>query len=157
MSNVYTVVGTRMSIAEERPAQIDAAGFKALLSWTEIGEVTDLGSWGSTGSTAAHQPLATGETVNAKAFLDWGSRDISIGRDITDEGQDLLKELADGETKRYDIVSVKIEHQSGLVQYAEIQVTGFNTNLPGGDSIVAATVGITSRSRVIEVKPTPTP
>lgn len=154
-SNVYTVVGTRMYISETRPNSIDKAGFLAIPSgeWIEIGEATNLGSWGSTGSTASHQPLATGETTNVKSFLDWGSRDINIGRDITDESHDLLKDLADSEDKRYNIVSVKIVHQSGLQQFAEVQITGFSTDLPGGDNIVAATVGVTSRSRVIEVKP----
>lgn len=153
--NVYTTVGTRMFISEVRPATIDEAGFLAIPSndWEEIGEVTDLGSWGSTGSTASHQPLATGETTNLKSFIDWGNRDISIGRDITDTGHDLLKDLADGVAKRYNVVAVKIVHQSGLEQYSEVQITGFDTNLPGGDNVVAASVGINSRSRVIEVKP----
>lgn len=153
--NVYTVVGTRMYISETRPATIDSAGFLAIPSndWIEVAEVTDLGSWGSTGSTASHQPLATGETTNLKSFIDWGNRDISLGRDITDESQDLLKELADGTTKRYNVVAVKIVHQSGLEQYSEVQITGFSTSLAGGDTVVSGTVGISSRSRVIEVKP----
>jgi hypothetical protein len=157
MSNVYTVVGTRMSIAEERPAQIDAAGFEALLTWTEVGECTDLGTWGSTGSTATHQPLATGITEEVKSFISFGSSDITFGRDITDAGQDLLAELAEDETRRNDIVSVKIEHQSGLIQYSEVQVLSFNTSLPGGDSIVNATTTLNRRSRIVSVKPTPTP
>lgn len=157
-NQVYTVVGTRMYISETRPATIDQEGFLGIPSgdWQEVAEVTDLGSWGSTGSTASHQPLATGETTNLKSFIDWGTRDISLGRDITNASQDLLKELADGETKRYNVVAVKIVHQSGLQQYSEVQITGFDTSLAGGDTIVSGTVGISSRSRVIEVKPAQT-
>lgn len=153
--NVYTTVGTRMYISETLPSAITEAAFLAINSgdWQEVAEVTDMGDWGSTGSTASHQPLATGETTNVKAFIDWGSRDITLGRDITDTSQDLLKDLADGESKRYNVISIKIVHQSGLEQYSTAQVTGFSTMLGGGDAIVNGTVGISSRSRVIEVKP----
>lgn len=152
---VTTTVGTILSINETLPTDVnDVDEFEAIADpWVKIGQVTDMGSWGTTGSTASHQPLETGETENVKAFLDHGSRDIALGRDITDAGQDLLKKLSDSETDRYNVVSVKIEHQSGLIQYTTIQVTGFSGAISGGDSIYSATVGMTSRSRLLDKKP----
>lgn len=152
---VHTTVGTTLYINEAVPMDVnDIDEFEGLSdTWVTIGQVTDMGNWGTTGSTASHQPLATGETENVKAFLDHGSRDIALGRDLTDEGQDLLKRLADSEGDRYNIVSVRIIHQSGLIQYATVQVTGFLGSISGGDSIHTATAGMTSRSRVLDRKP----
>lgn len=157
---VNTTVGTRFQIAPDvsiSPNNATRAAFLAVpeQSWQDVAELTDGGNWGTTGSTASHQPLATGETVNLKAFIDHGSRDVTLGRDITATSQDVLKELSESPDPavRYKIIPIRIIHQSGLMQFALVQVTGFSTNISGGDSVLNATVGLTSRSRLIDVKP----
>lgn len=162
MSNVSTTVGTRIFMGP--PSAItdaaDVSQFWAIQStdWIELGEVTDAGTWGVTGSTASHQPLSTGVTVEVKGFISYGSRDILMGTDITNAGQKLAEEYAgspDFET-RYAEVPIKITFQSGKIEFNLVQITSFNTSNGGGDSIHGATMGTTSRGPKLTVRPTNT-
>jgi len=65
MSNAFTSAGTTISVVDSNPATYDQAGFEAL-TYSLIGEVTDLGEFGREYSAVTHNPLGDRRTVKRK-------------------------------------------------------------------------------------------
>jgi hypothetical protein len=150
-----TVIGTTLHAVLGSPATKDAAGFAAL-AYVEVGEVTQLGEYGAVKSFAQHQPLKTGVTEKLPGFINYGAITLTMGKDISDAGQVILKAGGDGANKD-DEHSFKVILQDGTIQYFSGFISGPTTNVAGGDSVVGASCTIEINTPIIEVTPEPEP
>ena len=149
MSNVFTSAGTIYSTSAAAPATYDAAGF-ALLTFTPVAEVTDLGEYGPTYETVTHNPLDTRRTVKRKGTVNDGALTMQLGRDPSDAGQALLIDGVDG--AGIDVVySHKVVLQDGTIQYFTGQIYSYTTNVGSINQITGAAVTVELDNEIIEV------
>jgi hypothetical protein len=151
MSEAYTSLGTELAVSVSAPATYNEAGYEAL-TFTDVGEITSVGEFGPTAAVVTHDPLALGYTVKRKGQINYGSLTLQMARDITDDGQVILKAGADGSTK-YTVHTWRVTHQSGLVQYFTGMVFGYTTNVGGSNQIVGASTTIELDRPILDVAP----
>lgn len=128
-----TSAGTTIGISAAAPATFNEAGYIAL-TYTPIGEVTDLGEIPSrTYELVTHQPIATRGTEKGKGGYNEGSQTITFALSAEDAGQILL-EAAAASDNRY---SFKISHPTIGDVYAQALVMSFTRSF--GDVNSAST------------------
>src|SRR5690349_14090990 len=88
--SVDSSAGTTLKISASTPATFDAAGYGAL-TYTNIGEITNLGEFGREYSLITHNPIANRGTVKRKGSFNEGTMALQLGLDKNDAGQILAK------------------------------------------------------------------
>lgn len=86
-------LGTTIGISASAPATYDAAGYAAV-SYTVIGEVTDIGELGIVSDLITHQPIADGVKYKFKGGKDYGGIALKMAKAPSDAGQVLLTAAA---------------------------------------------------------------
>lgn len=149
-SEVITSAGASISMTASEPATNDAAGYAAL-TFTPIGEVTEIPEFGREYNEVTHIPLATRATVKRKGSFNDGTYTITGGRDVDDAGQTLLAAALASDADHY----VKVETQQGEIFYMAVQVMSYKTNIGNADQIVnfSAVLSINSEKGIITVAP----
>lgn len=120
----FTSAGSKIYISAGTPATIDAAGFGAL-SFTLIGDVTDLGAIGPAFANVEHVPVDTGTKNKFKTILDNGSMSVKGARVTSDAGQTLLIAAASS----FSAYSFKVVLQNGAIIYAQALVDSYKTTI----------------------------
>ena len=145
---VRSSAGTTVSISAATPATFNEAGYEAL-TFTAIGEVTDVGEFGREYALITHSPVATRATTKLKGSFNEGSISLTFGFDDDDAGQALLS-TASGSDDNY---SFRVVLQDGTTYYFQAQVMSFKTTVGGVDAITGgtATLEITSNSAGVGV------
>ena len=95
MSNVFTTLGTTLSLFAGVPETFDDAGYAAL-TYTAVGEVGDLGEFGGTREVVTFTPVDTGIVAKRPGSIDYGQMSLQIARDAEDVGQIALQSAFDG-------------------------------------------------------------
>jgi hypothetical protein len=129
----FSSAGSTFSISAGVPATKDAAGFAAL-TYTKIGDVTDLGQIGPSSSVLLVNPLDDNNTYKLKGSRNNGKIALKMNRAPGDPGQTLLI-AAEQSTAPY---SAKIVLQTGTILYFQVLVMSFTTTVGGQNSITAA-------------------
>lgn len=155
MSNAVTSAGTKIYIGDALPATYDKAGFEAL-TWTEIGEVTDLGEFGREYNLVTHNPVGDRRTVKRKGSFNDGSTTIqyAFDRSTGEEGQAALRTAVDDDTSQ----SIKIELPDAEEThiYFSAQVMSAPINVGSVDQILAQSTTLEIDNDVLfEDAPTP--
>jgi hypothetical protein len=132
---VRTSAGSTIAISAATPATYDAAGYGAL-TFTTIGEVTDLGEFGRDFALVTHNPLGSRGTVKKKGSFNEGTMDMKVGLDIADAGQILAKAAAASDND----YSFKVVIQDGTIFYFRAQVMSFKPNVGSVDQITQASI-----------------
>lgn len=132
---VRTSAGTTIKLSAGTPATFNAAGYAAL-TWTTIGEVTDLGEFGREYNLVTHNPLGNRGTVKKKGSFNEGSITLQLGLDTDDAGQILAKTASTSDSD----YSFEIATQNGDKYYFQAQVMSFKVGVGGVDQITAATI-----------------
>lgn len=141
-----TIAGSALYISAGLPATEDEAGYAAL-TFTKIGEITNLGSRGRTYTITSHLPIDSRRAEKYKGSYDEGDPDYALAIDKDDAGQI----LANTANKSDDNYSFKEENQNGAVDYFQAKVTSFNRAGGGSDDIDAGTITVAINSDVVEV------
>jgi hypothetical protein len=137
VSQAFTSAGTTFSIGAA-PATYDAAGF-AGVTFTTVGEITDIGSYGKKYNLVTHMPLASRQVVKRRGSYNNGSLQLKLAKAKTsDAGQTALKAAADSDNS----ISIKIVLQNGEINYATAQVLSFIYNVGSVDQITAYEVDL---------------
>lgn len=133
--SVRSSAGTTISLSAGIPATFNTAGYTAL-TWTAIGEVTDLGEFGREFNLITHNPIGSRGTVKLKGSFNEGSITMQMGLDTDDAGQILAKtaSLSDSD------YSFKIITQNGDDYYFQAKVMSFKVNVGSVDSVTSATI-----------------
>lgn len=145
---VRTSAGTTISVSAATPATFDVAGYEAL-SFTDIGEVTDLGEFGREYALVTHNPVGSRGTVKKKGSFNEGSMAMSVGLDTDDAGQILLKAASSSDSD----YSFKVVTQNTDTYYFQAQVMTFKVGVGSVDNITTAaiTLELTSSSAGVGV------
>jgi len=119
-------IGGFLSVSAATPATFDADGYVAL-TWTEVGEASEVPEFGATYSAVTFTPLKTGIVNKFHGELNYGSITIPLGYDSADAGQIvLLAALASKEE-----ISFRETRSDGTIRY----ITGKVMSFPRGQSV----------------------
>lgn len=146
MSNVFTSAGTTLGISAVLPATYTSTAF-ALLTFTDVGEITDIGEFGREYALATHNPLGDRRTVKRKGSYNDGALTMSLGRVPSDAGQALLLTARDDDDSYAFVVTL----QDGTKQYFSGQVMSYTTSVGSVDQITGASVMVEIDNDIIEV------
>jgi len=132
---VRSSAGTTIGLSSSAPATFNAAGYSAL-TFTNIGEVTDLGEFGREYNLITHNPIGSRGTVKLKGSFNEGSINMTLGLDTDDAGQILAKTASQSDND-YSFV---ITTQNGDDYYFQAKVMSFKVNVGSVDSVTTATI-----------------
>lgn len=133
--NARTSAGSTIAISAAAPATFNDVGYTAL-TFTPIGEVTDLGEFGREYALVTHNPLANRGTVKRKGSFNEGTMDLKLALDTDDAGQILAKTASMSDAD----YSFKVTLQNGDIFYFQAQVMSFKNGVGSVDQITAATI-----------------
>lgn len=142
---VRTSAGSTLAISSGTPATQDVAGFAAL-TYTTIGEITNLGELGKTFNVVKHNPVGNRRTQKFKGSYDQGTMALTMGRDVTDAGQSLLNTALASDASYACLLTLQGGHQ----MYFQAIVTDYKTNVGSVDQITAASTSLDITSDIFE-------
>ena len=126
-------IGGFLSVSATLPATFDAAGYVAL-TFTEVGEATEIPEAGADHAVVTHTPLKTGIVNKFHGELNYGSLSIPMAYDSADAGQGIL--IAAIASK--DEIAFSETRSDGSIRYFSGKVFSFKTGASVG-SVVPAT------------------
>jgi hypothetical protein len=132
---VHTSAGTKLSLSAEAPATFDSTGYEAL-TYTAVGEITDLGEFGREYSLVTHNPVGSRGTQKFKGSFNEGTMNLTIGLDTADAGQTVMQTASMADTA----YSFEVEMQNGDKFYFQAMVMSFKVNIGSVDSMTTASV-----------------
>lgn len=130
-----TAAGTILAVSAATPATFDAAGYAAL-TYTVVGSVSNIGTFGANFAKVEFQPLNGGK-LKLKGSIDYGTLSPTVALDPADAGQTLLRTAANDATQKF--YSVKLTLQDGTVIYSQFICMGLPYNVGDADSVNTAT------------------
>lgn len=132
-------IGGFVSVSAPAPATFDATGYAAL-TWTEVGEVTEIPEHGPEHSEVTHTPLKTGIVDKYHGELNYGSISLPMALDVADAGQTILRSALASK----DAISFRLTYSDGSVEYTTGKVFSFKRAASVGSVVpVTAMVGFT--------------
>ena len=131
---VKTSAGSTFKISAGTPATFDSTGYAAL-TYTIVGEVTDLGEFGREYALVTHQPVGSRGTQKFKGSFNEGTITLQLGLDTDDAGQVLCKTASTSDAD----YSILVTTQNGDKYYGQAKVMSFKVGVGGVDSITTAT------------------
>lgn len=132
---VRTSAGTTIAISAATPATFDSTGYAAL-TFTDLGEATDLGEFGREYALVTHNPVGSRGTVKKKGSFNEGTMTVQLGLDTDDAGQIIAKAAALSDND----YSFEVTTQNGDVYYFQAQVMTWKVGVGSVDSITSATM-----------------
>jgi len=132
---VRSSAGSTLGISAGTPATFNEAGYEAL-TFTIIGEITDMGEFGREFNLVTHNPVGSRGTVKLKGSFNEGQMTLQLGLDTDDAGQILAKaaSLSDAD------YSFDVETQNGDHYYFQAKAMSFKVSIGSVDSVTAATI-----------------
>ena len=147
-TTAFTSAGTKLYTTASAPATYNQAGFSAL-TWTEVGEIVNLGDFGRTYNVVNHINLGSRKTVKLKGSYNEGNLNLQLARAPGDAGQAKLVTASTSDTS----YSFKVLLQDGTIMYFSGQVISYTTNVGASDQIVGASCVIEINNDIVEVAP----
>ena len=145
----FTSAGSTIGISATLPATNDAAGFGAI-TFTPIGEVTDMGEFGREYASVTHNPLGNRRTVKRKGSYNDGALALQMARVPGNAGHILI--LAALKLDASSSFAVKL--QDGTFMYFSAQTMSYKTGVGSVDQITTASCTLEIDNDIIEVAPT---
>lgn len=148
-SGAFTSAGTTIGVTSTAPTNYDDNITDGLpsLTYTLIGEVTDLGEFGREYSAVTHNPLGDRRTVKRKGSYNDGTVAMTVARVPGDSGQSELQTALDSDESYY----FEVELQDGTTLYFAAQVMSYTTNVGSVDQITTASVSLEITNDIVEV------
>jgi len=119
-------IGGFLSVSAAIPATFGSAGYAAL-TWTEVGEASEVPEFGATCSAVTFTPIETGIVNKFHGERNYGSITIPLAYDYADAGQNILRAALASE----DEISFRESRTDGTVRYIMGKVMSF----PRGQSV----------------------
>jgi hypothetical protein len=136
-SKVRTSAGTTLSVSATAPATYDNTGFAAL-SFTAIGELVDLGSFGKKYNLVSFSPLGDRKVVKRKGSYNNGTLSLKLGSSPTDAGQIAMQTGSTSDNS----YSFKVTTQSGSIFYFSGQIMSWMLEIGSVDQIMGASCDV---------------
>lgn len=146
-----TSTGVSIACVQGRPATLDKAGYEAL-TYTNIGEVTNIPDFGATIQVVESNPLATGITEKFVGFANNGSVALEADYDDEDAGQSLATDAVDtGHASFGQEFSFELTYSSGAKRYWVGRFFSA-TEVPGSaNSMVTTTMNVEINTPILKV------
>ena len=132
-----TSAGTLFKISAGVPATFNVAGYAAL-SYTTVGEVTNVPEFGRVFALISHKPIGTRGEQKFKGGFNEGAIAVALGLDTDDAGQILMKAAHLSDSK----YAFSVTLPSGDVYYFQALTMSFKVNPGSVDNISTATAQI---------------
>ena len=161
--SIQTGAGVKFFIADETTAQTTADGYAAL-TWTEIEQVSSIGTYGDSTAEVSITLLGDARVQKRKGSADAGNLTVTMALDVTTidssplGGQGKLLAAADN-TQSATNYNFKIlmndgsttSPESGTTRYFAGQVASWQESIEGPDEILMATSEIRINSAFVRV------
>lgn len=126
-----------------------AAGddLSAVVSWTEVADLTDIGDFGDEAEAITYEVIGDGRTRKLKGTRNAGTFDVTVARKAGDPGQDAMKiaEMANSP------VSLKVVLEDGTEFMFAGLVMSAKRTLGGANDVIKVTYAIEITTEVDEV------
>lgn len=132
-----TAAGATLAISNAIPATYDAAGYGAL-TYTNVGEITNIGEFGKEFALVTHLPLSSRGVAKRKGSFNNGTLNPAMALDPSDAGQILMAAALESDAPS----AFEITLQDGTVYYLMGLTMAFRPNVGGTDDVVTATCTI---------------
>ena len=132
-SDITISVGTTLSISAALPATYDAAGYAAL-TYTAVGQIGTIPSFGGTAQVTEWIPIDTGIVNKKKGSFNYGDMTLPLAQVLSDAGQILLKSGFDGANKAQPY-SIKLTNSTIGTIYFTAEVSGYTYNFGDANAI----------------------
>ena len=119
-------IGGFLSVSAATPTTFDADGYVAL-TWTDVGEASEVPEFGAAYSANTFTPLKTGIAKKFHGELNYGSITIPLAYDSADAGQTILRDSLASKNE----ISFRETRSDGTVRYIMGKVMSF----PRGQSV----------------------
>jgi len=142
-------VGTTVSVSNTIPANLNAAGYAAL-TYTLVGEASEMPEFGGEQALVTFTPLQTGIVEKRGGSIDYGEVTLPLALSRTDAGQLILENKANqaiGTDKR---VTVRVTLPDTTNFYFVAQVRSFKQMVGGVDAITMANTILARTSPVVK-------
>ncbi len=134
---VHTSAGSTLKISASSPATYDVTGYAAL-TYTTVGEVTNLGEFGREYALVTFTSVGTRGTIKKKGSFNEGTIDLQLGLDTDDAGQVIVKAASLSDNNH----SFEVTTQNGDKYYFQAQVMSFKVGVASVDDITSASVSL---------------
>jgi len=149
--NVKISVGTELHVAVAVPDTYDATGF-ADLEYTEVGEVSNIPTFGGTAQIAEFIPIKTGVVNKRKGSINYGSANINLANVISDDGQEIMRDGFDG-TNRNEVHSIKLYNEEIGTVYFTAMISSWQYNYGDANTINLAESVLELTNKPVPVEP----
>lgn len=149
-TDVNTTAGSKLYVSENLPTVDTLAGFQAVTSYTEVGEITDMGEVVNGYDSVTHTSIDSRFTKTLKGVKSANTATYTIGRVVDDVGQALLREYNNGSTNLDDMLTFKIVHKDGTVFYGAGLVMSVNVSFGDANTVTALTVTVAFNTHIHE-------
>lgn len=139
-------LGTYISLVASLGSDLDAATYAALTTWEEVGEVTEVPTYGALHDVVTHVPLKTGITAKYHGALNNGSLVVPMGLVAADAGQVIAKAALASKAR----ISVRVTYADGAIDYYQAKIMGFTRGASIG-GVVAASMSLEIETVITEV------
>lgn len=141
-------VGSTLSLVSGEPATFDSTGYAAL-TYEEIGEVTEVPTFGGSAQVITHIPLKTGTVQKTAGSIDYGEMTVTMAGDWADQGQIDAKSGFDGANAR-NVHSFELDTEFGKLYFTGL-ITGMQYTPGDANSNQMNSVTIALTSQPVEV------
>lgn len=149
--NVKISVGTELHVAVAVPDTYDATGF-ADLEYTEVGEVSNIPTFGGTAQIAEFIPIKSGVVNKRKGSINYGSANINLANVISDDGQEIMRDGFDG-TNRNEVHSIKLYNEEIGTVYFTAMISSWQYNYGDANTINQAESVLELTNKPVPVEP----
>lgn len=142
-----TVANSAIYASASLPADTTSAGDFNGLSWTKVGEVTDMGSVvGREYNTSSHSPIDSAQVVEKKGSYRLPPGEFACAWDENDAGQNIIEAASNDNS----IISFKLVKQSGAIRYFTAQVSKFVENMGTVDNVVTGAFTLLRQTNTVK-------
>lgn len=149
MSDVFASVGTTLAVSTSLPTAQTAMAYEAL-TYSTIGELSELPEFGPEQALVTFTPLATGVVEKRGGSVDYGEVTLSIGLSSLDAGQTALEGIVNGAVTADKRAAFKATLPNGADLYFIGAVRSFRTNVGNSDAIATASVVVSLTSPILK-------
>jgi len=144
-----TAAGATLAVSAVLPATYDAAGYGAL-SFTNVGEIENLGAFGRNYNLVTFLPLGERGASKQKGSFNNGQFQPQLALDPDDAGQTILETALDSDNP----VALQVTLSSGRIFYFSVLVMQWQSNIGTVDEIVMVDSSFeVTREDVVRVDP----
>lgn len=148
--SIASTAGTKLSVSIASPSNQTETDYKAL-TWTEVGEITDMGVIGADGNLITVQTIGNRLDRKLKGSINAGSQSLELNKDTSNAGQTILKEASRIGSATVDTnISFKTQYKDDTLDFYQALVMSYTTNLNDSNSVTGASCQVELNTSIVE-------